>query len=290
MKKGLGAKLKELFKIGQDKEEFFEELEDLLIEGDLGANTSVSVVDELREYSKKKKLADFTDLKLGLKEILMQYVKEKNLEPLPDVLNFFLILGVNGVGKTTTIAKLADYYRRTSGLGVLLSAGDTFRAAAIDQIKLHGERLKFRVVSQAPGSDPGAVMFDSIESAQAKGERLILADTAGRMHTKANLVKELQKIDKVIKGKIGNGNYKTLLVLDATTGQNGLRQAEIFHEAIGIDSVVLTKYDSTAKGGIAVSVSKNLGLPISFIGKGEKYGDIAPFKVAEYLDDLLELS
>ena len=194
MKKGLGVRLKELFRVGLDDTEFYEELEDLLIEADLGASTAVTVVQELKEYSKKNKLRSRDDLQQGLKAILTSYVKTEEIVPDSGKLNFFLVLGVNGVGKTTTIAKLADYFKRKTGNErIILSAGDTFRAAAIDQLKLHGERLGIRVVSQNPGSDPGAVMFDSIETARARGSELILADTAGRMHNKANLVKELQK-------------------------------------------------------------------------------------------------
>ena len=197
-------------------------------------------------------------------------------------------MGVNGVGKTTTIAKLADYYRREKKIeGIVLSAGDTFRAGAIEQLSLHGSRLGFRVVSQAAGADPGAVVFDSIESARARGEKLVLADTAGRMHNKTNLIRELQKIDKVIQSKLGNGLYRKVLVIDAVTGQNGLRQAEIFHEAVKVDSIVLTKYDGTAKGGIAIAISRDLGIPLSFVGVGEKITDLRPFDKEIYLDGLL---
>jgi fused signal recognition particle receptor len=202
----------------------------------------------------------------------------------------FLVLGVNGVGKTTTIAKLAEYYRRRGGIPEpVLAAGDTFRAAAIDQLRIHGERLGLRVVGQSPGADPGAVIFDAIESAKARNASLVLADTAGRMHTKANLVKEMQKIHRVVESRIGDGVYRTLLVIDATTGQNGLRQAEIFNEAIGVSSCILAKYDSTAKGGIALAISHQLGIPFSFLGTGEQYGDLEPFDTDRYLDGLVGL-
>jgi fused signal recognition particle receptor len=291
MKKGLGARLRELFGLGIGGEEFYEELEDTLIEGDLGASTAVAVVAELKEYAKRNRLQTREDLRDGLKAVLRKYVKTATVEPDRGRLNFLLVLGVNGVGKTTTIAKLAHRFKKVLGADrVLLSAGDTFRAAAIDQLKLHGERLGLRVVSQDSGADPGAVMYDSIETARARGAELVLADTAGRMHNKANLVRELQKVDKVIKGRIGDGTYRTLLVIDATTGQNGRQQAEIFHEAIGVDSIALTKYDSTAKGGIVVSISRDLGIPFSFVGTGEKMDDLSPFDAEEYLDGLLDLS
>ncbi len=202
-------------------------------------------------------------------------------------MNIILVLGVNGVGKTTTIAKLSKWFRDQHKMEAVLSAGDTFRAAAIDQLKTHGERLGIRVVAQNPGSDPGAVIYDTIESALSKNNNLIIADTAGRMHNKANLVKELQKINKIIESKIENVNYQTMLIIDSTTGQNGLQQAEIFNEAVGVDSIVLSKYDSAAKGGTALTISRKLGIPFSFIATGEKYDDIAPFDSDFYLNSLL---
>jgi len=284
----LGARIRKLFSGGGREDSLFEELEEILIEGDLGASLAMATVSELRETVKRSRIESRDELTAALKELLRGSVRAKPLTLEPERLNLLLVLGVNGVGKTTTIAKLADYFRRTEGVNeVILGAGDTFRAGAIDQLKIHGERLGVRVVSQLPGSDPGAVIYDSIESARARGARLVLADTAGRMHNKANLVKELQKIDRVARSRIGDGSYRTVIVVDATTGQNGLRQAESFNEAIGIDSAILTKYDSTAKGGIAVQISKSLGIPFSFIGKGEKLTDLEVFDVDHYLDSLL---
>ncbi|MEW5817834.1 MAG: signal recognition particle-docking protein FtsY [Spirochaetota bacterium] len=289
-KKNLGKKLTELFGLKGGNEVFFNELEDLLIEGDIGAPTAVAVVDELMEISKKQTLKTKEEFQRELKHILKKYLKTEKPLILDDDLNFFLILGVNGVGKTTTIAKLAVFYSTSIGLEkIILSAGDTFRAAAIDQLKILGGRIGARVVAQEPGADPGAVIFDSIESAKSKAAKLIIADTAGRMHNKANLVKELQKIDKVVKGKIKDTHYKKMLVVDATTGQNALRQAETFHEAVRLDSIILTKYDSTAKGGIAFSISKNLRIPFAFIGTGEKLNDLLPFSTEDYLDTLLDI-
>jgi fused signal recognition particle receptor len=191
------------------------------------------------------------------------------------------------VGKTTTIAKLAEYYRRTSSAGVLLAAGDTFRAAAIEQLTLWGQRLGVPVISQQQGADPGAVMFDAIRSARARGYDLILADTAGRLHNKAHLVAELAKIDRVVRSRLDGGTYRKILVIDATTGQNALRQAEVFHEAVGVDSLILAKYDSTAKGGIVISICRELSLPFSFVGTGEQLGDLEPFDRDAFLDSLL---
>ncbi len=287
MFRSLGDKLKELFNLGTGAPEFYDELEDALIEGDVGAATASEIVRSLREEAKKTGLKAREDLVIALRRRLGGLVRTEPLD-VSDGLNVFLVLGVNGVGKTTTIAKLADYYRREKKIeGIVLSAGDTFRAGAIEQLSLHGSRLGFRVVSQAAGADPGAVVYDSIESAKARGERLVLADTAGRMHNKTNLVRELQKIDKIVQSKIEGGTYRKVLVIDAVTGQNGLRQAEIFDEAVKVDSIVLTKFDGTAKGGIAVAISRDLGIPISFVGVGEKITDLRPFDKEVYLDGLL---
>ena len=184
---------------------------------------------------------------------------------------------------------MAKYYTQ-KGLRVLLAAGDTFRAAAVDQLDIHAERLGMRIVKQKMGSDPGAVVFDAITSAQAQGDDLILADTAGRMHNKENLMKELQKMDKVIKAKgISEENYRKFLVIDATTGQNGLQQAMLFNQAVRLDGVILTKYDSAAKGGALVQIGRLLDLPVVFVCVGEKYDDIRPFDKEEYLSSLLGL-
>ena len=203
--------------------------------------------------------------------------------------NVFLILGVNGVGKTTTIAKLAMYYKN-KGISTVFSAADTFRAAAIDQLELHAQRTNTRIVRQNPGSDPGAVIFDTIESAISKGEQLILADTAGRMHNKENLLRELQKIDKIVLNKIPSDAYKKFIVIDATTGQNGVRQAEMFNNAVKLDGVILTKYDSAAKGGAILQISKNLNLPIAFVGTGEGYSDLYPFNCEEFVETLIGMN
>jgi fused signal recognition particle receptor len=213
-------------------------------------------------------------------------VKSVQLD-LHDGLNLFLVLGVNGVGKTTSIGKIAKYYQKKGTQGLVLAAGDTFRAAAIDQLVLHAQRLDVRVVKQQPGSDPGAVIYDALDSAGSRGEQLVIADTAGRMHNKANLVKELQKIHKIAEKKMGGKPYKKLLVVDATTGQNALQQAQIFHEAVGVDALILSKMDSTGKGGVAVAISQKLGLPFAFLGLGESQDDLMPFQTEDYLQRLL---
>ncbi len=286
MKRNFGKRLASLFRSRKQFDaDFFENLEDLLIEGDLGAITSFEVSERLQEACRKKSLETDEAIRL-LKDMLGEYISV--LEPQPDAkrLNIMLILGVNGVGKTTTIAKLAHKYQ-LEGFSVVMSAADTFRAAAIDQLKLHAERTGTRIVCQNPGADPGAVIFDTITSARAKDEQVILADTAGRMHTKENLLRELQKIDKVIRNRMGSAVYRKLLVIDSTTGQNGVRQAELFNQAIGIDGIILTKYDSAAKGGSIIQIGKQLKLPIAFIGVGEGYDDLIPFDKEEFLQTLL---
>ena len=282
------AKIKSIFTSKKIDEEFFENLEDTLLEGDLGASLTDEIITELRKEAKSRAITDSRELQLLMKNILSLYIN-----PYPVTLNegtnVFMILGVNGVGKTTTIAKMASYYTER-GKKVLLAAADTFRAAAVDQLEIHAERLKMRIVKQKTGSDPGAVVFDAITSAVAHNDDLVLVDTAGRMHNKENLMRELQKIDKVVKGRgIKEENYKKILVLDATTGQNGLSQALLFNQAVKLDAIILTKYDSAAKGGALVQIGKLLSLPVIFVGNGEKYSTLHPFDKEEYLNALIGL-
>jgi fused signal recognition particle receptor len=213
---------------------------------------------------------------------------ETRLDLVPNQLNIMLLLGVNGVGKTTSLAKLSSYYRSTGQTeSVVVAAGDTFRAAAVEQLSIHAERLGVRIISQGSGADPAAVIYDAIESARSRGDNLVLADTAGRMHTKANLVGELEKIDRIVASRAPEAVYRRLLVIDATTGQNGLRQAEVFSEAVEINGIVLAKYDSTAKGGILIPIAQQLQIPAAFVGVGEKYEDFHPFDADRYIADLL---
>ncbi len=287
-KQDIGSKIKSLFKLGIDTETFYEELEEILLEGDLGPRMTMDILDELRELGWKNKLNSEEDLKQALVELVSSILRPLQINPDDQGLWCFLILGVNGVGKTTSIAKLAHWYR-AKGITdkIVLAAGDTFRAAATEQLITHGQRLGFRVVSQGAGADPGAVLFDALESARAKGDHLVIADTAGRLHNKANLVRELQKIHKIVANRVEPHRYKKLLVLDATTGQNGLQQAQVFHEALGIDGIILTKYDSTARGGLAVSVARALDIPFLFLATGEGMGDLTPFDPREFAQELI---
>ena len=289
-KANLGSRIVDLFSRSGNLEEFYEELEEVLISGDMGGVVTMELVDELRARVKKDKLKDRDTILSELKLIVGEHLLSAEINPSREDLNLFLVLGVNGVGKTTTIAKLAEFYKKQGFTKIVLSAGDTFRAAAIDQLKIQGERTGLRVVAQKHGSDPGAVIFDTIASAATKGDELILADTAGRMHNKKNLVSELMKINKIISSNLkGKGIYKKILIIDATTGQNGLQQAEVFHEAIGVDAVILTKYDATARGGLVVAINKKLKIPVSFVGHGEGLNDLSPFNPEQYLDDLLAI-
>jgi len=280
--------LRQIFRFGTFKETLFEELADVLIEGDLGATLSLSIAAELKTVCKEKRLSDPIAAKLELKAIMTRYGREVRILPKKGGLSVFLILGVNGVGKTTTCAKLADHYRRGGqSSGVILAAGDTYRAAAIDQLKIHGEKLGVRVVAQKPGSDPGAVIWDAIDAAKAEGADLVLADTAGRMHTRSDLIKEIGKIDKIVAARAEGADYRRLLVIDSTTGQNGLRQTETFSQAVKLDGLILTKHDSSAKGGMALRLAKEFNLPTAFIGTGESYTDITPFALDGFLNDFL---
>jgi fused signal recognition particle receptor len=285
-KKTLGQRLKNLFSFSGDTDEFFEELEEMLIEADLGAQFAMELSDRLRGAGG---IRSREDLLAALRQELLQELRVGDPRLDRERLNVILVLGVNGVGKTTNLAKLARLYQREwPGTGITLAAGDTFRAAAVEQLVTHGERLGVRVIRQSTGSDAGAVIWDALESARARGDRLLLADTAGRMHNKANLVAELEKIHGIIRKKAGEDViYRKVLVVDATTGQNALRQAELFHEAVGIDGVLLTKYDSTGRGGVLVPLARRLGLGCIWIGTGEGYDDLRPFDPEMYVDELI---
>ena len=287
--RNFGEKIKSLFGGRKIDEAFFEELEDTLIEGDLGARLTDEIVTELREVAKREGLTEASDLQSRMKDILSGYISGYDEDPEKGHLTVYMILGVNGVGKTTTIAKMSKYFTE-KGLSVVMAAGDTFRAAAVDQLDIHAERLGMRIVKQQMGSDPGAVIFDAITSAEAHHDDLILADTAGRMHNKENLMKELKKMDKVIHAKgIEEGRYKKFLVIDSTTGQNGVSQAHLFNEAVHLDGIILTKYDSAAKGGALIQIGRTLGLPVVFVCVGEGYDDIRRFDKDSFLNSLLGL-
>jgi fused signal recognition particle receptor len=289
--KGIGRRLRELFQSREFGEDFFLELEDAMIEADMGVRIASETGAALRLAVKSEGIRKREEILVALKGRLRAYLKAREIPLVPRALNVLLVLGVNGVGKTTTIAKMAHHFRAHRGVSrILLVAGDTFRAAAIEQLQLLGKRLDLPVMAQEPGADPGAVVFDGISSASARGDELVIVDTAGRLHNREALVKELAKIDKIVTSRIDAAAYQKVLVLDATTGQNSLAQAEVFHKAVGIDSIVLSKCDSTAKGGMVIPICRELGIPFSFMGLGEKLDDLEVFDPDQYLDSLFGTS
>lgn len=268
-------------------EEFFEELEEILISCDIGAATSEDLCNKLREEVKKHGFTDPKDIKRALKSIIAEMLggdNELKLETKPSVI---LVLGVNGVGKTTTIGKLANKFVE-DGKKVLLAAADTFRAAAAEQLTIWADRANSPIVKQPEGSDPAAVVFDAISSAKAKGMDIVICDTAGRLHNKKNLMGELEKINRIIDRELPNASKEILLVLDASTGQNGLNQAEEFQKILGLTGIVLTKLDGTAHGGIVLSIKNKLGIPVKYIGVGEGIDDLQKFDAEEFAEALFD--
>ena len=268
-------------------DEFYDELEEALILSDMGMDTTLKAVEELRERVRGEKLKDRDEVRACLRRVLQDMLNVGDtglaLDTRPAVV---LFIGVNGVGKTTTIGKLAAGLK-AQGKKVLLCAGDTFRAAAADQLTVWSQRAGVDIVKQHEGADPAAVVFDAVSAAKARGADVILVDTAGRLHNKQNLMNELSKISRVIDRELPGASRETLLVLDATTGQNGLIQAKQFKEAAGITGIVLTKLDGTAKGGIAIAIAKELGVPVKYAGVGEGIDDLKPFDAAEFAQALI---
>ena len=268
-------------------EAFFEELEETLILADLGMNTALEAVEQLRQRVRKEKLRDQEEVKSALREILAEMISvgdtSLNLSTTPSVV---LFIGVNGVGKTTSIGKVA-HQLKSEGKRVLLCAADTFRAAAADQLEIWAERAGCELVRQHEGADPGAVLFDALQAAKARNVDVVLCDTAGRLHNKANLMAELTKLSRIIDRECPDAARETLLVLDATTGQNGLIQAKQFQEAAGLTGIILTKLDGTAKGGIVVAIAKELGIPVKLVGMGEGLDDLKPFDAKEYVEAVI---
>ena len=268
-------------------EAFFEELEETLILADLGLNTSVDAVAQLRKKVKSERISGQDEVRQALREILAEKLtmadQELNLATQPSVI---LVIGVNGVGKTTSIGKMANALR-LQGKKVLLCAGDTFRAAAADQLEIWAGRAKCDIIRQKEGADPGAVLFDALQAAKARHVDVVICDTAGRLHNKANLMAELAKLRKIIDRELPEAALETLLVLDATTGQNGLIQAKQFQETAGCTGIILTKLDGTAKGGIVVAIAQELGVPVKFVGLGEGIDDLRPFDAKEYVSALI---
>ena len=265
-----------------------DDLEATLIGADLGTTTTHEVLEKLRDKADRKQIKDVEELKRLLKEELLAIIDKGNTTPVkkvdgtPEVI---LVVGVNGTGKTTTIGKLAQSFR-SDGKTVLLCAADTFRAAAIEQLEVWGQRTGTEVIKTKAGGDPAAVLFDALQAASARKTDFVIVDTAGRLHTKANLMLELEKMRRTAQRIIPGAPHETLLVMDATTGQNGLQQARLFTQAAGVTGIVLTKLDGTAKGGVVVAITRELGVPVRYVGVGEKAGDLLPFNAKEFVDSL----
>lgn len=269
-------------------EEFYEELEEILIGADVGVNTVMQLIDELRAEVKKRKIEDASDLQPILSEKLIGLMKgddQSALRMASSGITVILFVGVNGVGKTTTIGKLAHKFK-SEGKSVLMAAGDTFRAGAIEQLEVWGQRVGVDVIKQQSGSDPAAVMFDAVQAAKQRGVDVLLCDTAGRLQNKTNLMEELNKIFRVIQRELPDAPHEVLLVLDATTGQNALSQAKLFGEKSGVTGLVLTKLDGTAKGGIVIAIRNELNLPVKLVGLGEKMGDLQQFDSEQFVHAL----
>lgn len=290
-RENLSDRIEEVVSFGKEIDRnTLDDLEATLIAADLGMTTTQEVLGKLREKADRKQIGNVDELKRLLKEELLAILDAANRRPamrvdgVPEVI---LIVGVNGTGKTTTIGKLSQVFR-SQGSTVLLCAADTFRAAAIEQLEIWGQRTGTEVVKTKPGGDPSAVLFDTLQSASARKVDYVIVDTAGRLHTKSSLMAELDKMRRTAMRIIPGAPHETLLVMDATTGQNGLQQARLFTESARVTGIVLTKLDGTAKGGVVVAICRELGLPVRYVGVGEKAGDLLPFDPKEFVDSLFE--
>ena len=290
-RENLAERIDDIVSIGKEIDRnTLDDLEATLIGADLGSTTTQEVLGKLREKADRKQIKNVEELKKFLKEELLAILNTANSRPVnkvegtPEVI---LVVGVNGTGKTTTIGKLSQVFR-AQGKNVLLCAADTFRAAAIEQLEIWGQRTGTEVIKTKAGGDPAAVLFDALQAAVARKTDYVVVDTAGRLHTKTGLMAELEKMRRTAQRIIPGAPHETLLVMDATTGQNGLQQARLFTEAAGVTGIVLTKLDGTAKGGVVVAICRELGLPVRYVGVGEKAGDLLPFDPKEFVDSLFE--
>lgn len=284
-KDNIGKKIFAAFSGRALDDDFYEELEEAMLTADMGVTATEQILDEFKDEVYREKITDTEKAKNLLKRIMVDSISYDI--PDYDYPLVILLAGVNGVGKTTAIGKLANYFK-SIGKSVVVAAADTFRAAASDQLEVWADRANVRIIKHKEGSDPASVVFDAISSAKARGDDVILVDTAGRLHNKKNLMDELKKIHKVIIRELPNADYRSYLVLDATTGQNALSQVEIFSEAIDIDGIILTKLDGTAKGGVVMAISAEQEIPVVFVGVGEKIDDLLPFDPEEFVDAIFE--
>ncbi|MBN2098463.1 MAG: signal recognition particle-docking protein FtsY [Dehalococcoidia bacterium] len=281
------GKITSLFDRQTIEKGLWDELEELLIAADTGVETTEKLISRVKERVNKQKISDAHQVRTVLMEEMTLMLQVDGDKPsLPASLRIVLVVGVNGSGKTTSIAKLGHSYKR-DGSKVMLAAADTFRAAAIDQLKWWGDRIGAEVIAHQPGADPGAVVFDAVQAAKTRGAQTVIVDTAGRLQTKFNLMEELKKIKRVVQRIDPSAPHDTLLVLDANTGQNGVSQAKYFTEAVGITGIILTKLDSTAKGGIVLAICDQLKIPVRFIGTGETVEDLAPFDPKSFVEAIM---
>lgn len=285
-KEAFARKLDAIFSKGELNDEFYEELEELLITSDVGVNASLEITEQLRQQARKNKIRTANEVKEELKRIIARILENDDEFELeyPCVIT---VIGVNGVGKTTTIGKLAAYFKSQKKQTILV-AGDTFRAAAADQLTMWAERSKTRIIKHTEGADASAVVFDGIQSAKAKQADVLIIDTAGRLHTKVNLMEELKKIHKITSREYPEAKHYNLIVLDATTGQNAVQQIKAFSETMQLDGIVLTKVDGTAKGGIVIAIKRDTGVPVLFLGTGESIDDLEKFDATEFAQNLFE--
>ena len=289
-KEGIFSKLKNIFTSkSKIDDSIYEELEDLLIQSDIGLGMTTKLINQLEKEVKARKISEVNEVYDLLKDLMSQFLlsQDSKMNLKDDRMNVILIVGVNGVGKTTTIGKLASKYKKL-GKKVLLGAGDTFRAAAVEQLEEWARRAEVDIVKGREGADPASVVFDTLTKAEQIKADIVIIDTAGRLHNKANLMRELEKINNIIKKKIGEERYESLLVIDGTTGQNGLNQAKEFNSVTELTGFIVTKLDGTAKGGIVFSVSEELQRPIKFIGLGEKIGDLIEFNAKDFINAIFE--
>ena len=289
-KEGFFSKLKNIFTSkSKIDDSIYEELEDLLIQSDIGLGMTTKLINQLEKEVKARKTSEVNEVYDLLKDLMSQFLlsQDSKMNLKDDRMNVILIVGVNGVGKTTTIGKLASKYKKL-GKKVLLGAGDTFRAAAVEQLEEWARRAEVDIVKGREGADPASVVFDTLTKAEQIKADIVIIDTAGRLHNKANLMRELEKINNIIKKKIGEERYESLLVIDGTTGQNGLNQAKEFNSVTELTGFIVTKLDGTAKGGIVFSVSEELQRPIKFIGLGEKIGDLIEFNAKDFINAIFE--
>lgn len=284
-KDNIGKKIFAAFSGRALDDDFYDELEEAMLTADMGVTATEQILDEFKDEVYREKITDTEKAKNLLKRIMVDSISYDI--PDYDYPLVILLAGVNGVGKTTVIGKLANYFK-SIGKSVVVAAADTFRAAASDQLEVWADRANVRIIKHKEGSDPASVVFDAISSAKARGDDVILVDTAGRLHNKKNLMDELKKIHKVIIRELPNADYRSYIVLDATTGQNALSQVEIFSEAIDIDGIILTKLDGTAKGGVVMAISAEQEIPVVFVGVGEKIDDLLPFNPEEFVDAIFE--